>query len=130
MKVATRRKKLWQPVQRILAEAPFRGMRRKDSSSILITEYPKKLSNRLSLLTRTGNGASSLPCCFASGVRLSVVNLDRRYQSQMMVMVTRKGGKRDSVNVAAFYKPYLEDYLQLFGANDTRPKRLIQLLFD
>ena len=52
----------------------------------------------------------------ASGVRLSeAVNLDLRdLNLKMMVIdVTRKGGKRDSVNVAAFAKPYLEQYLAI-----------------
>ena len=31
----------------------------------------------------------------------------------MVIDVTRKGGKRDSVNVAAFAKPYLEQYLAI-----------------
>ena len=31
----------------------------------------------------------------------------------MVIEITRKGGKRDSVNVAAFAKPYLEDYLKI-----------------
>ncbi len=31
----------------------------------------------------------------------------------MVIEVTRKGGKRDSVNVAAFAKPYLEEYLSI-----------------
>ena len=31
----------------------------------------------------------------------------------MVIDVTRKGGKRDSVNVASFAKPYLENYLTI-----------------
>ncbi|MFR6420813.1 MAG: tyrosine-type recombinase/integrase [Streptococcus salivarius] len=31
----------------------------------------------------------------------------------MVIDVTRKGGKRDSVNVASFAKPYLETYLSI-----------------
>lgn len=52
----------------------------------------------------------------ASGVRLSeAVNLDLRDLNlkMMIIDVTRKGGKRDSVNVAAFAKPYLENYLAI-----------------
>ena len=52
----------------------------------------------------------------ASGVRLSeAVNLDLKdINLKMMVIdVTRKGGKRDSVNVASFAKPYLEKYLSI-----------------
>lgn len=52
----------------------------------------------------------------ASGVRLSeAVNLDLKdLNLKMMVIdVTRKGGKRDSVNVAGFAKPYLEQYLEI-----------------
>ena len=35
------------------------------------------------------------------------------YTKMMVIDVTRKGGKRDSVNVAAFAKPYLEQYLAI-----------------
>ena len=52
----------------------------------------------------------------ASGVRLSeAVNLDLKdlHLNMMVIEVTRKGGKRDSVNIAAFAKPYLEEYLKI-----------------
>ena len=52
----------------------------------------------------------------ASGIRLSeAVNLDLKDLNlkMMVIEVTRKGGKRDSVNVAAFAKPYLEAYLEI-----------------
>ena len=68
-------------------------------------EYPQTLSN-----------LAIIALLLASGVRLSeAVNLDLRdLNLKMMVIdVTRKGGKRDSVNVAAFAKPYLEKYLAI-----------------
>lgn len=52
----------------------------------------------------------------ASGVRLSeAVNLDLKdvNLSLMIIEVTRKGGKRDSVNIASFAKPYLETYFSI-----------------
>ena len=59
---------------------------------------------------------SIIALLLASGVRLSeAVNLDLKdINLKMMVIdVTRKGGKRDSVNVASFAKPYLETYLSI-----------------
>ena len=52
----------------------------------------------------------------ASGVRLSeAVNLDVKdlNLNMMIIEVTRKGGKRDAVNIAGFAKPYLEGYLAI-----------------
>lgn len=52
----------------------------------------------------------------ASGVRLSeAVNLDVKdlNLNMMIIEVTRKGGKRDAVNIAGFAKPYLEAYLTI-----------------
>lgn len=52
----------------------------------------------------------------ASGVRLSeAVNLDVKdlNLNMMIIEVTRKGGKRDAVNIAGFAKPYLEAYLAI-----------------
>lgn len=57
-----------------------------------------------------------LALLLASGVRLSeAVNLDLRdvNLNMMIIEVTRKGGKRDSVNVAGFAKPYLEAYMSI-----------------
>ncbi|WP_295485853.1 tyrosine recombinase XerS [uncultured Streptococcus sp.] len=52
----------------------------------------------------------------ASGVRLSeAVNLDVKdlNLNMMIIEVTRKGGKRDAVNIAGFAKTYLEAYLAI-----------------
>ena len=81
-------------------------------------EYPKTLSNRAlsSFNKNKERDLAIIALLLASGVRLSeAVNLDLRdLNLKMMVIdVTRKGGKRDSVNVAAFAKPYLEQYLAI-----------------
>ena len=81
-------------------------------------EYPKKLSNRAlsSFNKNKERDLAIIALLLASGVRLSeAVNLDLKdiNLKMMVIEVTRKGGKRDSVNVAAFAKPYLEEYLSI-----------------
>ncbi|MGT2911093.1 tyrosine recombinase XerS [Streptococcus cameli] len=82
------------------------------------TEYENKLSNRAksSFKKNKERDLAIISLLLASGVRLSeAVNLDLKdLNLKMMVIdVTRKGGKRDSVNVAGFAKPYLEAYLAI-----------------
>lgn len=78
-------------------------------------EYPSKLSKRAlsSFQKNKERDLAILALLLASGVRLSeAVNLDLKDVNlkMMLIEVTRKGGKRDSVNVANFAKPYLENY--------------------
>lgn len=78
-------------------------------------EYPSKLSKRAlsSFQKNKERDLAILALLLASGVRLSeAVNLDLKDVNLkiMLIEVTRKGGKRDSVNVANFAKPYLENY--------------------
>lgn len=80
--------------------------------------YPSKLSARAysSFQKNKERDLAILALLLASGVRLSeAVNLDLRdlNLNLMIIDVIRKGGKRDSVNIAAFAKPYLEDYLAI-----------------
>ena len=82
------------------------------------SEYEVKLSNRTksSFYKNKERDLAIIALLLASGVRLSeAVNLDLKdLNLKMMVIdVTRKGGKRDSVNVAGFAKPYLEQYLEI-----------------
>ncbi len=68
-----------------------------------------------------------LALLLASGVRLSeAVNLDLRdvNLNMMIIEVTRKGGKRDSVNVAGFAKPYLEAYMSIRQQRYKAEKRI------
>ena len=81
-------------------------------------EYPKKLSNRAlsSFEKNKERDLAIVALLLASGVRLSeAVNLDLKDLNlkTMVIEVVRKGGKRDSVNVAGFAKPYLESYLSI-----------------
>ncbi|QGX00599.1 tyrosine recombinase XerS [Streptococcus ruminicola] len=81
-------------------------------------EYQNKLSHRAlsSFQKNKERDLAIISLLLASGVRLSeAVNLDLKdlNLNMMVIEVTRKGGKRDSVNVAAFAKPYLEDYLKI-----------------
>ena len=81
-------------------------------------EYEVKLSNRAksSFYKNKERDLAIIALLLASGVRLSeAVNLDLKDLNlkTMVIDVTRKGGKRDSVNVAGFAKPYLEQYLEI-----------------
>ncbi|MGT2906291.1 tyrosine recombinase XerS [Streptococcus dentiloxodontae] len=82
------------------------------------SEYELKLSNRAksSFYKNKERDLAIIALLLASGVRLSeAVNLDLKDLNLkvMVIDVTRKGGKRDSVNVAGFAKPYLEAYLDI-----------------
>lgn len=81
-------------------------------------EYQNKLSHRAlsSFQKNKERDLAIIALLLASGVRLSeAVNLDLKdlNLNMMVIEVTRKGGKRDSVNVAAFAKSYLEEYLKI-----------------
>ncbi|MGT2887345.1 tyrosine recombinase XerS [Streptococcus didelphis] len=81
-------------------------------------EYEAKLSNRAksSFHKNKERDLAIIALLLASGVRLSeAVNMDLKdiNLKMMVIEVTRKGGKRDSVNVAGFAKPYLEAYLAI-----------------
>lgn len=80
--------------------------------------YENTLSNRAksSFYKNKERDLAILALLLASGVRLSeAVNLDLRdvNLNMMVIDVIRKGGKRDSVNIAGFAKPYLENYLSI-----------------
>ncbi|TWT12318.1 tyrosine recombinase XerS [Streptococcus sp. sy004] len=81
-------------------------------------DYAVKLSPRArsSFQKNKERDLAILALLLASGVRLSeAVNLDLKDLNMniMVIDVIRKGGKRDSVNIAAFAKPYLENYLAI-----------------
>lgn len=81
-------------------------------------EYQNKLSKRaLAFFNKNKErDLAIIALLLASGVRLSeAVNLDLKdiNLNVMVIDVTRKGGKRDSVNVARFAKPYLANYLDI-----------------
>lgn len=81
-------------------------------------EYPASLSKRAfsSFEKNKERDLALIALLLASGVRLSeAVNLDLKEinTKTMMIEVIRKGGKRDSVHVAGFAKPYLDAYLAI-----------------
>ncbi|WP_438467472.1 tyrosine recombinase XerS [Streptococcus pluranimalium] len=81
-------------------------------------EYENKISNRAKSSFRKNKerDLAIIALLLASGVRLSeAVNLDLKdlNLNMMVIEVTRKGGKRDSVNIAGFAKPYIEAYLAI-----------------
>lgn len=81
-------------------------------------EYEHKLSKRAlsSFRKNKERDLAIIALLLASGVRLSeAVNLDLKdvNLNMMIIEVTRKGGKHDSVNVAGFAKPYLENYITI-----------------
>ncbi|EGJ27271.1 tyrosine recombinase XerS [Streptococcus porcinus] len=80
--------------------------------------YENNLSNRAKSSFRKNKerDLAIIALLLASGIRLSeAVNLDLKDVNlkMMVIEVTRKGGKRDSVNVASFAKAYLEAYLEI-----------------
>jgi len=96
-------------------------------------EYQNKLSHRAlsSFQKNKERDLAIIALLLASGVRLSeAVNLDLKdlNLNMMVIEVTRKGGKRDSVNVAAFAKPYLEEYLKI-RAHRYKAEKQDQALF-
>ena len=118
-KVATKKKK-----ETLAARAEnikqklFLGDETEEFLQYIDREYTKKLSNRAlsSFNKNKERDLAIIALLLASGVRLSeAVNLDLKdiNLKMMVIEVTRKGGKRDSVNVAAFAKPYLEEYLSI-----------------
>ena len=81
-------------------------------------EYEVKLSNRAksSFYKNKERDLAIIALLLSSGVRLSeAVNLDLKdiNLKRMVIDVTRKGGQRDSVNMASFARPYLENYLSI-----------------
>lgn len=81
-------------------------------------EYEHKLSKRAlsSFRKNKERDLAIIALLLASGVRLSeAVNLDLKdvNLNMMIIEVTRKGDKQDSVNVAGFAKPYLENYITI-----------------
>ncbi|MGT2925579.1 tyrosine recombinase XerS [Streptococcus cuniculipharyngis] len=80
--------------------------------------YQQQLSNRAlsSFLKNKERDLAILALLLASGIRLSeAVNLDiKDFNAQLMIVdVVRKGGKRDSVNIASFAQTYLKSYLAI-----------------
>ncbi|MBR2763905.1 MAG: tyrosine recombinase XerS [Pseudolactococcus laudensis] len=81
-------------------------------------EYELDLSNRAksSFIKNKERDLAIIALILASGIRLSeTVNVDLNDLNlkTMVVDITRKGGKRDSVNIAGFAAPYLTQYLAI-----------------
>ena len=81
-------------------------------------EYELDLSNRAksSFIKNKERDLAIIALILASGIRLSeTVNIDLNDLNlkTMVVDITRKGGKRDSVNIAGFAAPYLMQYLAI-----------------
>lgn len=81
-------------------------------------EYASTLSTRaLTFFNKNkSRDLAIIALLLASGIRLSeAVNADVKDINlrTMLIEVTRKGGKRDTVNIASFAKPYLEEYLMI-----------------
>lgn len=96
----------------------FLGTETMDFLEHVANVYPSKLSPRaLTFYTKNKErDLAILALLLASGIRLSeAVNLDVRdvNLNTMLIEVTRKGGKRDVVNVAPFAKVYLEQYIAI-----------------
>lgn len=95
-------------------------------------EYGKTLSSRAlsSFEKNKERDVAIIALILASGIRLSeTVGVDLRdlNLTTMVVDVTRKGGKRDAVNIAKFAKPYLEHYLSIREARYATEKKDVAL---
>ncbi|MDR0200242.1 MAG: tyrosine recombinase XerS [Streptococcaceae bacterium] len=82
------------------------------------SQYEKSLSNRAlsSFQKNKERDLALIALILASGIRLSEavgVDLKDLNLKTLVVDVTRKGGKRDAVNIAKFALPYLENYLEI-----------------
>ncbi|MCL2677010.1 MAG: tyrosine recombinase XerS [Streptococcaceae bacterium] len=96
----------------------FLGDESQEFLDYIENQYEQSLSNRAksSFLKNKERDLAIIALILASGIRLSeAVNIDLRdlNMNQMIVEVTRKGGKRDSVNVGKFADKYLGDYLDI-----------------
>lgn len=81
-------------------------------------EYETKLSNRMakSFEFNKERDLAIIALLLASGIRLNeCVNIDYKdlNLNVMLVDVIRKGGHKDSVSIAPFAKPYLEQYMDV-----------------
>ncbi|OFI46006.1 tyrosine recombinase XerS [Floricoccus penangensis] len=96
----------------------FLGDESQDFIDFINNDYEALLSPRAlaSFKKNMERDIAIIALILASGIRLSeVVNIDLRDLNlkTMIVEVTRKGGKRDSVNIASFARPYIEEYLTI-----------------
>ncbi|GFH40000.1 tyrosine recombinase XerS [Pseudolactococcus insecticola] len=96
----------------------FLGEETQDFLDFIDVLYEIELSNRAkaSFLKNKERDLAIVALILASGIRLSeTVNIDLKdlNLATMTVEVTRKGGKRDAVNIAPFAKPYLAQYLAI-----------------
>ncbi|MFV0556660.1 MAG: tyrosine recombinase XerS [Lactovum sp.] len=94
----------------------FLGDESQEFLDYISEDYEKILSNRAksSFLKNKERDLAIIALMLASGIRLSeTVGIDLRDLNlkTMIVEITRKGGKRDAVNIAKFAKPYLENYV-------------------
>jgi len=96
-------------------------------------EYVNKLSTRARVFFEKNKerDLAIIVLILASGIRLSeCVNIeveDLNLRTQR-VEIMRKGGKRDSVNIAAFALPYLENYFEVRKVR-YHPEKLDKALF-
>ncbi|MDR1012976.1 MAG: tyrosine recombinase XerS [Lactobacillales bacterium] len=96
-------------------------------------EYEKKISLRAKVfLTKNKErDLAIIALILGSGIRLSEcvnIDLDDLYLRTQRVEVLRKGGKRDSVNIASFAIAYLKQYL-IVRKTKYRAKKLDKALF-
>ncbi|MDR0921632.1 MAG: tyrosine recombinase XerS [Lactobacillales bacterium] len=96
----------------------FLGDETQEFLDFIDNEYEKNLSPRaLSFFKKNKERDLAINALIlASGIRLSEainIDLDNLNLRTQRVDVLRKGGKRDSVNIASFGIPYLQQYLEV-----------------
>lgn len=101
-----------------MKEKLFLGEETQQFLDFIDLTYPTQLSNRAlsSFMKNKERDLALIALLLASGIRLSeAVNLDLKDLNlkTLRVEVIRKGGKRDSVNIAPFASSYLQNYVNI-----------------
>lgn len=110
----------------------FLGEESQQFLDFISQEYPKQLKARalVSYNQNVERDLAMIALFLSTGIRLSELvntNLKDLNLNTMTVDVTRKGGFVDSVNIAPFAKPYLENYLTIREQRYRAEKHNIEL---
>lgn len=94
------------------------GDKKHDFIAFMQVDYPSALSNR-QLASYTQNCERDIAICvlaLTTGIRLSELaqaNVSDLNLEQLTITVIRKGGQQDTVPIAPWGLPYLQDYVQI-----------------
>ncbi|MDR3156730.1 MAG: tyrosine recombinase XerS [Lactobacillales bacterium] len=111
----------------------FLGEESREFLEFINNKYAEKLSPRALACFHKNKerDLAIIALILGSGIRLSEcigLDMDDLHLRTQRVEIFRKGGKRDSVNMASFALPYLEQYLAV-RKNKYQPEKLNKALF-